>query len=343
MSSLSALLRNSAEKSPDDEKLMDLYWNRNELKKEFADMRNEKYRLQDKIKQQEGAIARLQQKLDHLEDLLIDPEWARNTFICYQLKGVGLRCQRKLARFAEQLKQQREQKLQNQVMSGWKESVASEVQGLESQISARSESVFQLEDQLQAENRRLDEMSGFLRLFRGRSIRSGIDDLTQRIHSEEQEQDALRVQIDQIKKRQPPDNEGLDLANKRSINFMILAFAQQLYLLFEDDELVSFVKEAGEKSAGAVKYGDDKDCESILKRIRRSTDAMEKSGDFVDVLKRRAKLISERAVFQNDGDAVPAAGTVATLYRIGSNGIVTEGDANILGDNYWGIAGFLSR
>ena len=42
--------------------------------------------------------------------------------------------------------------------------------------------------------------------------------------------------------------------------YMILAFAQQLYLLFDDDELVSFVKEAGEKSAGAIKYGDDRDC-----------------------------------------------------------------------------------
>ena len=343
MSSLSALLRNSTEKSPGDEKLMDLYWNRNELKKEFADMRNEKFRLQDKIKQQDGAIARLQQKLDHLEELLIDPEWARNALVCYQLRGIGLRCQRKLSRFAEQLKQQREQKQQNQVMSSWKNAIALERQALESQIGAHQETIMQLEDRSRAENRRLEEMSGFLRLIRRRSICSGIDELNQQIHLEEQEQDALRAKIEQVNGRQPPDNAGLDIATKRSINFMILAFAQQLYLLFEDDELASLVKEASEKSAGAIRYGDDQDCEAILKRIRRSMAAMEKSGDFADALQRRAKLISERAVFQDDDDAVPAAGTVATLYRIGSNGIVTEGDVNILGDNYWGVAGFLSR
>ena len=124
---------------------------------------------------------------------------------------------------------------------------------------------------------------------------------------------------------------------------MILSFAQQLYVLFDDDELVSFIKEAGDKSAGAVRYGSDHDCEIILERLRKGVDAMEKGSDFADILKKRAKLISERAVFQNDDDAVPAAGTVATLYRIAPNGTVREGDANILGDNFWGVANALSR
>ena len=56
------------------------------------------------------ATARLQQKLDHLEELLLDPDWAANVVVFYQLRSLALRCQRKLAKFAEQLKQQREQR-----------------------------------------------------------------------------------------------------------------------------------------------------------------------------------------------------------------------------------------
>jgi len=343
LSSLSALLKSSADKSPDDEKLLDLYRNRNELKKEFAELRDEKFVLQDKIKKQEGAIARLQQKLEHLEDILIDPEWARNGLVHYQMRGAGQRCQRKLDRFAEQLKQQREAKQQGQAMADWEAENARDRQAIESRIGALRDTVLQLEETLQAENRRLGETSGLLRPFRGRSINARIEKLTQQILEEEQEQESLRTRLEEIDQREPPETAGLDLLSKRSINYMILAFAQQLYLLFEDDELVSLVKEAGEKSAGAIKYGNDRDCESLLERLRRGMDNMEKGGDFAELLKRRAKLISERAVFQNDDDAVPAAGTVATLYRIGSNGIVTESDANILGDNYWGIASFLSR
>ena len=69
MSSLTAIFGNSEEKTEDSDKLLELYWNRAELKKEFADMRKEQYRLQDRIKEQEGRAARLQQKLKHLEGL----------------------------------------------------------------------------------------------------------------------------------------------------------------------------------------------------------------------------------------------------------------------------------
>lgn len=346
MSSLTALFGNSAEKSssqPDDEKLMDLYWNRNELKKEFADLRDEKFRLQDRIKQQDGAIARLQQKLDHIEDLLIDPDWGRNVLVFYQLRGVGLRCQRKLERFAEQLKQQREQKQQGQIMSNWRASIVQQIEAVEAQISERQGEILELEGRLQAENRRLSTMNGFVRLFRGRAVSNAIDDITLQIQAHEQDLDSLRFQIEGINQQPPPDAAGLDLTTKRSINFMILSFAQQLYLLFDDDDLVTLIKEAGDKSAGAIRYGSDSDCESIFERLNRGVDAMEKGSDFAEALQKRAKLIGERAVFQSDDDAVPAPGTVATLYRFSANGTVKEGDANILGENYWGIAGVLSR
>jgi hypothetical protein len=103
VSGLAAIFGNSGEKAQDSEKLLHLYWNRAELKKQFAGMRKEQYRLKDKIKQQEGASARLQQKLDHLEALLIDPEWAGNAVVFYQLRGLALHCQRKLSKFSEQL------------------------------------------------------------------------------------------------------------------------------------------------------------------------------------------------------------------------------------------------
>jgi hypothetical protein len=48
-------------------------------------------------------------------------------------------------------------------------------------------------------------------------------------------------------------------------------------------------------------------------------------------------------IFKDDEDAVPIAGTVATVFAINGNGVVTKSDANLLGDNYWGIANVLSR
>ena len=67
------------------------------------------------------------------------------------------------------------------------------------------------------------------------------------------------------------------------------------------------------------------------------------SGAIADGDATRADLIAEHAVFQKDDDAVPVAGTVATVFAINANGVVTKSDANLVGDNYWGIANVLGR
>jgi hypothetical protein len=70
---------------------------------------------------------------------------------------------------------------------------------------------------------------------------------------------------------------------------------------------------------------------------------MEQSNDFASVLQKRAKLIGEKAVFRNETEAVPVAGSVATLFDVDAKGNVREAAVNILGGNYWGISKVLSR
>jgi hypothetical protein len=343
LSSLTAIFGNSEEKTHDSDKLMELYWNRAELKKEFAGMRKERYLLQDKIKQQEGATARIQQKLDHLEELLVDPDWAHNVVLFYQLRGLGRRCERKLARFAEQLKQQREQKKHNSVLVDWNEKRKRETDEVELQILEKRDLIQQLEDQLQSEQRRLTSMNGFTRLFRGRSAMKLIDGLATRIEAAVQEEQMLNDTIEEIINRQPPDHQGLDIPAKRSINLMILAFAQQLYVHFDNDGIAIQVKEATEKSVGAINYGTQFECEQLLARVRKSAERMERATDFADTLQKRARMLGEIAKFGSGTDAVPLAGTVATLFKIDTSGMVRSSEVDIAGQNYWGISNIFSR
>jgi hypothetical protein len=343
LSSLAAIFGGSAEKTQDSEKLLHLYWNRAELKKQFAGMRKEQFKLKDRIKQQEGATARLQQKLDHLEALLIDPEWAGNAVVFYQLRGLALHCQRKLSKFAEQLKQQREQRQHNQLLVAWNEERSREAGEVELELVATREFVQRVEKQLQNERDRLTSMSGFLKIFRRRTINATLDNLAKQITTASGREQSLLQRLDEIKNRKPPENQGLDVATKRSINFMILSFAQQLLLLFADDDLATMAKEASEKSVGAINYGNRAECEQLLARIRKRAEMIDRSSDFATVLQQRAKLIGEAALFRNDGDAVPLVGSVSSVFDIGADGSLSKSDVNILGENYWGIAKVLSR
>lgn len=343
MSSLTAIFGSSEDKSQDSEKLLNLYWNRAELKKEFAGMRAEQFKLRDRIKQQEGVSARLRQKLDHLEDLLIDPKSTGNVVVFYQLRGLAARCHRKLARFAEQLKQQREQRQHNSILVSWNEERTREAREYERLLAEKRESVHLLEDQLQSERHRLMSMSGFLKVFRRRSVTSILDDLAEQIEIARQEVEAMAEACQEVKHRKPPDNAGLDMQTKRSINVMILSFAQQLFLHFSDDNLAKLAKEASVKSVGAINYGDQGECQQLLERIEKRVEMLETSTDFASVLQTRAKLIGERAAFRSDEDAVPASVSVAALFDIDGNGLVSETEANLLGENYWSIADVLSR
>lgn len=343
MSSLAAIFGTSGEKTQDSDKLLHLYWNRAELKKQFAGMRKERFKLLDRIKQQEGATARLQQKLDHLESLLIDPEWAGNAVVFYQLRGVALHCQRKLAKFAEQLKQQREQRQHNALLVKWNEERTREAKAIEHELAMTREAVQRADEQMQSERDRLMSMSGFLKIFRRRSATAILDRLAGEIETAHEREQALLQNLEDIKNRKPPENQGLDVGSKRSINFMIFSFAQQLLLLFGDDELAAMAREASEKSVGAINYGNRQECEKLLVRVRKRAALIDQTSDVASILQQRAKMIAELALFRNDGDAVPVAGSVSTVFDIEQNGSVRRTEANLLGENYWGIAKVLSR
>jgi len=344
VTSLTAIFGNSDEKPEEEsEKLLQLYWNRAELKKEFAGLRNEQYRLQEQVKQREGATARVQQKLDHLERLLLDPDWVYNVIIYYQLKQLNLRCQSRLEKFAEQLKQQREQRQHNRLVGSWNERRAQEAAGIERQIVEQRMQVQMLEDQLQAERHRLVTMSGFLKIFRRRSVTASLDNLAETIESAQRQEEELLLQYDEIQNRLPPDTEGLDIATKRLINFTILAFAQQLFEHFDEDGIAGMAKEASEKSVGAINYGGKKECDVIVGRVQKLAASFDDLSDIADVLQQRAKLIADKAQFRGNDDAVPVSRTAATLFAISKKGAVKESSANLLGDNYWNLANIVSR
>ncbi|MDA0705618.1 MAG: hypothetical protein O2907_03000 [Proteobacteria bacterium] len=347
MTGLTAIFRGVDEsqdgKEPDSEKLLNLYWNRAELKKEFAELRSEKFRLQERLKEEEGATARFEQKLQHLENLSLDPEWVYSIVTFFQLRRLALSGQSKLAKFAEQLKQQRERKLQNQLIDTWDELRAAEATQFERQIGENRLRLQMMEDRLQAERSRQSSIGPLARLFRGRSVQAVLDELAAGIDKAQEEEHRLLLRLDEIENRQPPATQGLDVPTKRLINFMIISFAQQLYLHFREDGLAEMAKESVEKSIGAVNFGHKAACEEILVRIQKRLDSLEKATEFADALQRRAKLIGERAKFRNGEDAVPTSASVSTVYAIDKDGQVRTFEQNLLGENYWNLSAALSR
>jgi len=344
VTSLTAIFGSSPGKTEEEsEKLLNLYWNRAELKKEFAELRKEQLRLQEAVKQQQGVTARVQQKLEHLEHLLLDPEWVNSVVVYYQFRVLNLRCRAKLEKFAEQLKQQREQREHQRLLAEWKKVNAGEAAVVEERLGEQRLEVQMLEDRLQHERRRIASLSGLAKMFRGRSATAALDELAASIEAAQREEQALLKEHDEIVNSEPPDTRGLDISTKRLINFMILAFAQQLYLHFRDDNIATMAKEAADKSVGSINYGSKADCDELIGRIQRRLEKFEKAANLADVLQQRAKRIADGARFRALDDAVPVEDSVVTIYRIGPGGATSTLEANLLGENYWNLSEVVSR
>lgn len=343
MASRQAIFGIANEPGDENEKLVELFRNRAELKKEFAALGKEKHRLQQLIKEREGATARVTQRLEHLENLLVNPEWAHTVLVFYQLRSLNRRCQSKLAKFAEQLKQQRENRRWDKQLRAWRKKRDAQKAKLEDELGQHREQLQLLEEQCQAERHRMASMNGLSKIINGRTASSELAELGAKLDAARKDEQGLLEKLQSIEDAGRPDPPGLSIPEKRSINFMIIAYAQHLYLQFKDRDLVALVKESSEKSVGAINYGDKRDCDLLLDRIAAHVESMEKASDYVDMLKRRAALIAEDAAFEGDEDAVPLASTVATAFALNANGVVTKTDVNLAGDNYWGLANVLSR
>ena len=338
-----AIFGTANENADENEKLVELFRNRAELKKEFAALDKEKYRLQQRVREQQGATARVLQRLGHLESLLVDPAWVHTVVVFYQLRSLNRRCESKLARFAEQLKQQREGRRRDIQLQTWSEKCNADKAGLEEKLGGHHERLQLIEGQLHTERQHAESTPVLGKIFKRHSASDRVSELSEQLEAARNEEEELLQQIDSIEQAEPPDPPGLSVTEKRSINFMTIAFAQHLYLQFNDRSLVALVKESRDKSIGAINYGSKRECDVLLHRIARHIDSMENASDHVDVLKRRAELIAEHAVFDDDDEAVPIVGTVATVFAIRRNGAITKSDANLVGDNYWGLANVLSR
>jgi hypothetical protein len=340
---LTTIFRNESADRRETDKLVDLFRNRVELKKEFAALRNEKYQLLDRIKHHQGATARVQQQHAHLENLLRDPEWVHSVTAFYQLRALAEHCEKQLARFAEQLKQQREQRAHSELVASWKKQRMRKAGRIEERIGEHRAATQLLENRLQSERHRMLTMNGISRLFRGRAVAADVSELELQAETAQRVELELLDELDAVRKMIPPDQQGLDIHAKRSINFMILSFAQHLYLHFEEHDLVEMAKEASEKSVGAVNYGHKRDCDVILERLSKRMNTEDDSSELPQLLRNRARLIAEEAEFRNDDDPVPVPATVTTVFSISTGGTVERQHASILGNNYFGIAKVLSR
>lgn len=343
LAGLTTIFKSEASELDEHDKLVDLFRSRAVLKKEFDALRDETYRLQDRIKQQAGATARVEQRLEHIESLLVDPDWVFNVVAFYQLRSLAGQCEEKLKDFAEQLKRQREKRLYEQLVATWTKKCQEKTATMERALGEHRVQMRAMEEQLAVEQDRAAKLGTVARLVRGKAVSREVEAIVKRVDEGQLREQELLQTLESIKEGEPPVQKGLDKLTKRAINLQILAFAQQLFLQYSEGNLLQLAKEATEKSVGAIRYGDKPACDRILASLDRCRNENWLSENFAEVLKKRSHMLTQVAEYRDDQDTVPIPASVTTVFEVNADSELARSRADIIGENYFGIARILSR
>src|SRR5581483_4537404 len=120
----------------EDHRVVALFRKRAELKKAYGELQEEIYRLKDRVKQQEGATARVQEMLNALEMRLGIPESAYPALVFYQLRRLWQSGREIIEQFVADLVRQQEERERRQHLAEHNRKQFSKRENAEKQLRA---------------------------------------------------------------------------------------------------------------------------------------------------------------------------------------------------------------
>jgi chromosome segregation ATPase len=329
------------------EELLKLYWNRADVKRELKALRRERHELLDKLKEQEGAILRAQEQLEGLERLLTNPLAAANAMVYFQLRHLWRVGAQRLEQFARELQTQREKRERAQLHEAELAKRQRRLDAIREKLASLAEKRRAAIDEHQRIEQTLASMNPILRLFRGAALKRQMAGLANGRQMLEEKIAELRTLTEKIQGEPLPEPEGLSIESRRLINTAVIALAQHLVVHFSEHDLASLAKTATERAVGDMKFGDRRDCDRMVERIREKIDELKQQKTFADQVKRRTDVLLSEVKYRNPTDSVPSIECLQLISRApGAQSSEMElarrtSDAplrvNVIADDYWDI------
>jgi DNA repair exonuclease SbcCD ATPase subunit len=325
----------------DDERLLQLYWNRAELKKELSRLQKDQHKLLEQIRGLEGALARSQEQLEVLENYLGNPESAAHALVYFQLRALWRAAAAKLARFAQQLRQQQTDREHRRQLIEFDQSKRRQLADYDRRLDEARATADMLEAQLKLMESRLAGMRGFWNYFRRRR-------LAEEIEAERQKWDVAATQVTDLsddradaEAAQPPPFAGVSIDGRRLVNTAVIAYAQQLVVSLSKSGIAMLAKETTSKRVYDVRYGAREDCAKLMAALREALAIVNEESDDLRGLKERMEGLRASAIYRSDADTVPLTDSIGTLPAapapVSGLETVNRAGVNVLVDDYWDV------
>lgn len=324
-----------------EERLLQLYWNRAELKKELTRLQDERIKLLEQLRTQETATARAREQVQVLEEYLGNPEIAVHALVYFQLCALWRAAGARVARFAEQLKQQQTDREHRRQLIEFDQTRRRELADFDRRVHDARSRADMLEAQLKLMDAKLAAMRGFWNYFRRRRLAEEIE--TERSQWDQAVMLVTDLSDDRADLEATPPAEfvGISIDGRRVVNTAVIAYAQQLVASLAASGLAMLAKETMSKRLFDVRYGSPTECARLMTQLRDALAMLKDENEDLSGLKERTDGVRSSASYRSDADTVPLTDSIGTLPMPTApvSGLETANRAgvNVLVDDYWDV------
>jgi chromosome segregation ATPase len=341
LSSLRQLLGQSARPPAEDERLLQLYWNRAELKKELTRLQDERHKLIEQLNKHEATFARHSEQLLQLEEFLGNPETGPHALVYFQLRSLWRASSAKVARFAQQLQQQQADREQRRQVLEFDRARRQQLADFDQRIAGARSRADTMEAELKRKEEKLANMRGFWNYARRRR-------LSEEIAVERDQWDLAATEVTDLsddrialEEKAPPAFERISVDGRRIVNTAVIAYAQQLVVTLSAGGIAVLAKETTTKRVFDMKYGTREECSRLIVVLRDALAIVKNEKDDLSGLKERTDALRAAAAYRSDADTVPLTDSIGTLPVPVApvSGLETGNKAgvNVLIDDYWDL------
>ena len=325
----------SARDPAEEERLLKLFWNRAELKKELQGLDDELHRLKDKLKQQEAANTRLLEQIERLEQILGNPERSHEAVVHFYLRGLWRTCRGLIEQFVADLRRQQQDRERKMQLLEFQGDQVERMQLAEARL-AEATTVAEAERARLAEYvARHASLKGFWHYFRRRDLEVEIEAQRGRVAVADRHLNDM-VEVRRTIDKEPwPEFAGLSVESRRAINLAAIAFAQLLCARLTDGSLAAQARSAVNRQVQDARYGTREQCALRVEQVTRGLAAVKSQEGLVAEIRARTDQVKASAAFRSQSDTVP---THDSLPRVSPGS-----DANVLVEDYWDLQKTLLR
>jgi len=318
----------------DDDRVLHLFRNRAELKKSHISLQDEVQRLKDRVKQQEGATARVQEMLQGLEGRLSQAESAYPTLVFYQLRELWNLGRTLLTQFVAELVAQQEERERRAFFAEHNRQQFERRQGIEAGLRDAENKAVAARDTVAQLEQELARLRQFWHFFKRRTIRQRLQTASLQSMLCMQDLEAARAGRDALDAEPTPEFGGLSIDARRAINQATIAYAQVLVERLARTPLMELARAAsGRREPPRDEYGDRARCEATMNAIMQGRGLLQQRGTLQQEIKQRSERVRELAKFRSSADTVPTSESLAAAID----------GSKVLSDDLWEIFRVLLR